>query len=107
MLKKSTTWCVLIYGLILIALGYLGYVQGSPISLYAGAGFGILLVIASLMMFAGKKFGFYSALILTLALTAVFATRYSLSGKELPAILAVLSGAMLLFLLAQSAHWKR
>jgi uncharacterized membrane protein (UPF0136 family) len=108
MLKKSTSWCVLIYGLILIGLGYWGYHKGGSItSFYAGGGFGALLVLSSLFMFAQKRFGAYSALTLTLLLTGLFGIRYSITHKNVPAILAVLSGAMLLFLMAQTARWKK
>ena len=108
MLKKSTGWSVFIYGILLIGLGYLGYYQaGSTISLYLGAGLGGLLVVSSFLIFAGQKFGSYTAVLLTLALTATFGIRYSLTGKGIPAILAVLSGGMLLFLLAQTARWRR
>jgi uncharacterized membrane protein (UPF0136 family) len=106
--KKTTAWSVLIYGLIIIGLGYTGYQQGgSQISLYVGGGFGILLVISSILMFMKMRFGSYAALILTLGLTATFAIRYSITGKGMPAILAVLSGGMLLYLLARTVHWKR
>lgn len=108
MIKKATSWSVLIYGLLLIGLGYWGYSQtGSQISLYMGAGFGGLLVLCSFLMFANQKMASYAAILLTLALTATFGIRYSMTHKGLPAILAVLSGGMLLFLLAQTARWKR
>ncbi len=108
MIKKSTSWSVLVYGLLLIALGYWGYHEAkSLISLYMGGGLGALLVLSSFLMFAGQKFGSYAALFLTLVLTATFGIRYSATHRELTAILAVLSGGMLLFLLAQIAHWKR
>ncbi len=108
MIKKSTSWTVLIYGILIALLGYLGYSKGgSEISLYAGCGFGALLVLSSLLMFFKIRFGSYAALALTLALTALFAIRYSMTAKEMPAILAVLSAAVLLFLLAKAVKWKR
>lgn len=108
MLKKSTCWAVLIYGLILTLLGLWGYYSsGSTVSLYAGSGFGLFLMLCSFLMFAQKKQGSYAALTTTVLLTGLFAIRYSLTGKGLPAILAVLSGGMLLFLLAQTANWKK
>jgi uncharacterized membrane protein (UPF0136 family) len=108
MLKKSTCWTILIYGIIIALLGYMGYQQGgSIVSFYMGGSLGALLVICSLLMFARIHFAAYGALFITLALTGTFAIRYSLSGKSIPAILAVLSGGMLLFLLAQSARWKK
>lgn len=107
MLKHSLSWSVLIYGCILILLGYWGYLQGSKVSLYSGGSFGLLLVISSLFMFAGKKIGFYGAILFTALLGLVFSIRYAFTGKSLPAILAVLSGAMFLFILLKSAHWRR
>jgi uncharacterized membrane protein (UPF0136 family) len=107
-LKKSTSWAVLIYGLLLIGLGYYGYyMTGSMISLYSGGGFGIVLVICSLFMFGNIRWASYIALSATLILTALFSIRYSMTGKGLPATLAVLSAGMLLFLLAQTTKWKR
>jgi uncharacterized membrane protein (UPF0136 family) len=58
-------------------------------------------------MFAEKKWGAYTALGLTIALTAVFCFRYAASGKNFPAILSVVSAGMLLYLLSRVAHWKK
>ncbi|PIS02889.1 MAG: hypothetical protein COT85_02330 [Chlamydiae bacterium CG10_big_fil_rev_8_21_14_0_10_42_34] len=108
MLKKSTSWAVLIYGILLMGLGYLGYHNsGSVISLWAGGGTGALLVISSVLMFIENIIGSYVAVILTFLLTATFGIRYSMTHKSVPAILAVLSGGMLLFLLAKTAKWKK
>ena len=108
MLNKSTCWSVLIYGLILFGLGLWAYLQAeSRISLYMGTGSGALLIISAILMFAKNNSGAYGAIFLTAALTIMFAIRYSITNKPIPAILAVLSGAMLLFLLAQSVKWKK
>jgi uncharacterized membrane protein (UPF0136 family) len=108
MIKKATSWTVLFYGLLIASLGYLGYYQaGSVVSLYAGVGFGTLLMIAAILMFFQWHFSAYAALILTLMLTGTFAIRYSITHKGVPAILAVLSGGMLLFLLTRVVIWKK
>ncbi len=108
MLKKSTCWAVLIYGLVLVGLGSLGYyLTESLISLYAGVASGGLLIVCSSLMFANYKTGSYLALAIALALTAMFSIRYSMTGKGFPATMAVISAGMLLFLLAQMAHWRR
>lgn len=108
MLKKSTAWSVLVYGALLFVLGIYGYWQaGSALSLYAGSGFGVLLILSSLGIFKGFRWSARAALILTLLLTALFAVRYSTTGKAMPAILSVISGGMLLFLLAQAGTWKK
>jgi uncharacterized membrane protein (UPF0136 family) len=107
MIKKTTSWTVFVYGIVLIGLGILGYWQGSLVSLLAGAGFGVLLIISSRIMFSHKKWGLYVAAICSAILTVTFSIRHSISQKPLPAILAVLSGGMLLFLIAQIAKWKK
>lgn len=76
-------------------------------SLYAGSGFGVLLTLSAIGIFFGLRFSAGAALFLTLLLTALFALRYSTTGKSLPAVLSVLSGGMLLFLLAQAGTWKK
>jgi uncharacterized membrane protein (UPF0136 family) len=57
-------------------------------------------------MYRGYVSAGYAAVMITLILSATFGIRYSLTGKQLPAILAVLSGGMLLFLLARTAKWR-
>ena len=107
MLNKTTIWFILIYGIIIMVLGYIGYRDaGSMASLWAGLILGGLIVLSGLGMLAGQKVGGYIALGATLLLTAVFAYRYTLTGKGMPAILAVLSAGMLLFLLTRFGKWK-
>lgn len=101
-------WCVFVYGIILIVLGLVGYaVVGSIPSVAMGAGFGLLLVLCSLLMFMEKRIGTFLATLLTLLLAAFFAIRYSMTRGLLPALLAVLSGAMLIILLLHHAKWKK
>ncbi len=91
-----------------MALGYIGYREAnSTASLVSGLVFGSLLVLSAIGMFAGQKVGGYTALGLTVLLTAVFAYRYAETGKGLPAILAVLSAGMLLFLLTRYSTSRR
>ena len=108
MKNKAISWTVLIYALFLIALGYLGYHKsGSLMSLYSSLGFGFLLILCSLALFTHNKLGAYMAVILTLVLTAIFAYRYTVAQKPMPAVMAVVSAAVLLYLLAQFAKWKK
>jgi uncharacterized membrane protein (UPF0136 family) len=106
-LNKITTWFVLIYGVIIVVLGYIGYRDsGSIPSLWAGLLLGGLLVLSGIGMLTGRKAGEYVALGATALLTGVFAYRYAITGKGMPAILAVLSAGMLLFLLARLGKKK-
>jgi uncharacterized membrane protein (UPF0136 family) len=106
-LNKTSIWFILVYGIVIIVLGYIGFKQsGSLASLLAGLILGGILVLSAIGLFAGQKAGAYVALGSTLLLTAVFAYRYAITGRGLPAILAVLSGGMLLFLLARFGKWK-
>lgn len=108
MLNSLTKWSVFFYSLLIIALGAVGYYQAESLpSLIAGVGCGILLLLSALLMFLGRKFGSYSALVLTILLTGIFSYRYTVTNALFPALLAVISGAMLIFLLAQLAKWKR
>lgn len=107
MMTRTTAWFILIYGVIIATLGYIGYRDAASLaSLWAGGGFGGLLVISSLVMFTGRKIGAYISLGATAVLTAVFTYRYVVTGKGLPATLAILSAAMLLFLLVRFGNWK-
>lgn len=109
MLKKSTSWAVFIYGILITILGYLGYsLAASKMSLYAGCGLGILLVLSSFLMFYQIRFGGYASLFLTLILLVTFAIRYSVTHNGLPATLAVVSGGMFLYLLlVQKNSWNQ
>jgi uncharacterized membrane protein (UPF0136 family) len=107
MIHRSTSWTVLIYGTFVAALGLSGYYfGGSMMSLYAGGGSGAFLMLFALAMFAQRRYGAYGALLVTIALTGFFAYRYAVVKGVFPAVMAVVSGAMLLFLLTQTSKWK-
>ncbi len=108
MLNAIVKWSVFFYGILLIILGIVGYkVAGSIPSIVIGSGFGFLLMICSLLMFLKKRAGLICSTAITLLLTAFFAYRYSTTRGLMPALLAVLGGAMLVFLLLHCARWKR
>lgn len=107
MFKKTTCWIVLLYGVILAVLGYVGYHNaGSKPSLIMGLGFGTLMILSAILLFAKNRIGIYSSILITLLLTATFAIRYNASAKTIPAVLAVLSAGMLIFLLMQNVKWR-
>jgi uncharacterized membrane protein (UPF0136 family) len=103
-LKKSTRWIVLIYGLLILGLGVLGYYQShSKASLLSGLGSGSLLILCSFF----QKKGLYMSLILTTLLAAIFCYRYAATQGHIPAFLATISGGMLIYLLVQTASWRK
>jgi len=107
LLNKTTIWFILVYGVVIMVLGYIGYREAESLpSLLAGGILGGLLVLCALGMMAHQKAGAYVALAATIVLTGVFSYRYALTGKGMPAILAVLSAGMLLFLLARFGSWR-
>lgn len=108
MIQKTISSTVFIYGVLLLVLAAYGYyATQSQISLIVGLIFGGAITLSALAMFGQNKTGIYVAMILTLALTIVFSIRYSHTAKSLPGIMAVVSGGMLLFLLAQIGKWKK
>lgn len=106
-MKKSLCFAVLIYSLILMGCGIIGYQKGSAASLYAGTGLGFLLFLSSIALFFRKKAGLYAASIITACFTAVFFIRYLKVEKNFLAILAFLSGLMLCYLLLHLARWRK
>lgn len=102
-------WSVFFYGIILVTLGLIGYIiAGSIPSVVMGSGLGCLLMICSLLMFLEKRIGLYIATFLTLILSSFFAYRYTMTkGDLMSALLAVLSGAMLIILLLHCARWTK
>jgi uncharacterized membrane protein (UPF0136 family) len=108
MLNPSIRWTILFYGALLIALGIVGYqTSQSKISLIMGTAFGLLMMGSSALLFYQKKFGLYSALVLTILLTITFSYRYAVTHGNLPAFMSLLSGGMLLYLLSQSVKYKK
>ena len=105
--SKSTAWAIVFYGAALIVLGIAAYQSSqSKISLIMGCSSGVLLLVSGGFVFRHKKAGAYVALGITALLTVLFSYRYLMTDKVIPAFLAVLSGAMLLFLLARTARFR-
>ncbi len=106
-MNKHVCFATLIYSLILMGCGLLGYQKGSMVSLYAGTGLGFFLFLSSIALFYQRKIGLYSATLLTSTFTTVFLIRYLKTEKPFLAILAALSGGMLCYLLLQISKWKK
>ncbi|MFY9226282.1 MAG: TMEM14 family protein [Blastocatellia bacterium] len=90
-MEKIATYVVLVYGFLLIAGGVIGFMQAkSKASLIAGSISGVVILASGIIMLQGATFGTYLALVVTLALSAVFFMRWSKTRAFMP------SGMMLI-----------
>ncbi len=108
MFKKITCWIVLLYGLLLTTLGYIGFHNtGSRPSLIMGMGFGLLMIITSRLLAGHKKIGVYLAILGTIMLTVTFALRFHTTGKMVPGLMAIVSAMMLALFAFQLLNKKK
>lgn len=88
------------YALLIALSGCYGYFKGgSWVSLAMGLGFGLLLFGSALLLVWKKRWGLYGALCATFILSTTFAIRYIATGRMLPALLALLSALLFLYLI--------
>jgi uncharacterized membrane protein (UPF0136 family) len=88
---KSLAIIQLLYGIIAIVGGIIGYVSAkSTVSLIMGIVSGLIILTAAYMLFQNNFTGVYIALVISLILSIVFAIRFTKSFSFMP------SGLMLL-----------
>jgi len=93
------TATLLVYGLLMIAGGAMGARAGSKVSLAAGGGSGLLLLIAWLLAYNGIGAGIWLGTAIAFLLSVTFGMRLKKSGKFMPAgMLLVVSIAALVLL---------
>jgi uncharacterized membrane protein (UPF0136 family) len=81
------------YGSLAIVGGILGYIQAqSKISLIAGCGCGILLLISAMLQLQGQPWGLLAAIAVTVILLVAFMMRWIKTRKFMPAGLMLLLG---------------
>ena len=91
----------LIYGILAIAGGAIGYRQaGSQVSLISGLISGLLLLIAAYMLYGRSPAGPLLAAIVSLALVIVFVIRLAKTRKFMPAGVMIIMGVINLVSLA-------
>ncbi len=97
---KAAAWVTLIYGLIVIAGGIMGYLKAhSTASVVVGSISGFLLLVSALGMMGRMVAPAYLALLITLALDAFFTYRWLFSFKFMPSgLMSVISTLVLLVL---------
>lgn len=98
---KNTAIFVLIYGLIILCGGMIGYKQAHSLpSLIMGTSFAVLLIMSALAIFKEYILGYFSAILLTAILACFFTYRYFLTHKFMPAgMMMTLSLILLSFFL--------
>lgn len=96
-----TAYAVLIYGILVIIGGLIGYFQAkSKASLIAGGISGALLLVCGALMLQNFAAGTYLALLISVALTAIFGKRFAGKRAFMPAgLMLVLSLLMAIVLL--------
>lgn len=98
---KKTTWVVFLYSLAILAGGMIGHFRsGSMPSLISGVLFGLLLLIASYLMYQKKPAGNWMALILAILLDGIFTWRFAKTLHFLPSGLLSLLSLVVIILVA-------
>ncbi len=97
-MKKSTSFTLLIYGIMVTLGGVMGFIKaGSVASLIMGCGFGLTVIFSR----KNRRLGF--PVLLVCILDAFFSYRFYLSMKWMPAgLMLTLSSAVLLLIIFQN-----
>lgn len=102
----------MIFGLITLVGGIIGFVAGSSVSLIAGGIAGFILIFTGLRLQKGWRPGLYVALIVALVLAGNFGRSYFVGeGKFMPGglmiILSAISVLLVILVLVQPKERKR
>ncbi len=98
---KRTASFVLLYGLLVLVGGSIGYVQAkSTPSLVSGLIFGIGLLLAAMAMYKKKRAGAWIALIISILLEGFFTWRFSKTLHFFPSGLMSLMSWISIIILA-------
>lgn len=84
-MKSIVTYIVLVYGLLVIVGGVIGFLKAkSSASLIAGVVSGLLVLVAGFIMLSGMALGTYLALATTFILMGVFGARLAKTKAFMP-----------------------
>lgn len=97
---KLAGWITVIYALLVIGGGIMGYVKaGSTTSVVMGSIFGLLLLLSAFGIIAKMTPAAYLAILLTLILDAIFTYRWLITFKFMPAgLMSIISFVVLIIL---------
>jgi uncharacterized membrane protein (UPF0136 family) len=98
---KKTAWIIFLYALLILIGGIIGHVHSASLaSLISGLSFGILLLVASGLIFMKQPFGYWMALALSILLEGFFTWRFAKTLKFLPAGLLSLISLVVIIIVA-------
>lgn len=101
MKTRKTTWIVFTYSIFTLVGGVFGYLKSeSTASLISGIVFGLLLFLASFLMFQKKTIGNWMALFLAILLEGFFTWRFAKTLHFFPAGLFSLISLAVIILVA-------
>jgi uncharacterized membrane protein (UPF0136 family) len=96
---KKTAWIIFLYALLILIGGIIGHVHSASLaSLISGLSFGILLLVASGLIFMKQPFGYWMAL--SILLEGFFTWRFAKTLKFLPAGLLSLISLVVIIIVA-------
>ena len=94
---------LLVFGLLMLAGGFMGVRAGSRASLYAGSISAVLLLVALVVTLFDMTAGLTVGLVVAAGLCIVFVARFLKTGKFMPAGMLLVISIAALLLLAFSA----
>jgi len=94
---------LLVYGIVMILGGLIGYLAGSRASLISGSVSGVLLLGAWFLARDHPALGLWGGVVLSALLSVVFGVRLAKTGKPMPAGALLAVSVAALALLAYSA----
>ena len=97
-------WILLTYAVFMTLGGVMGARAGSKVSLYAGVGSGVALLVAFGLTYVSLGLGLWSGCVLAAILCLVFASRLVKTGKMMPTGLLLLVSILAAVLLGFSAR---
>lgn len=102
-MDKRLSVLVVLYGVLVIAGGIIGFTKGSVLSLATAGPLGVLTVVFGVFLLRGARWAARAAFFSCAAVAAVMIERLVATGKIVPAVPVAALGLGLAFLLLRTA----
>jgi len=96
-------WVLLVYAVLMMFGGLMGFRAGSKVSLYAGFGSGVALLAAFGVTYLALGAGLWVGCVLAVILTLMFGQRLAKTGKFMPSGMLLAVSLVAVVLLGYSA----